>query len=413
MTKQSYDQLVDELIAADHAYWVQNQPIMSDYDYDLKMADLLEMESSRTKAGCLNRKDSPTQRLGADILEGFSKVAHETPMLSLENCYDHADLEKRLKVLGEDRVFCVEPKIDGLSLNLFYSGGTLMWAGTRGRDGVSGDDVSANARTIRSIPLKLEGLPKDSKVHVRGEVFLTFVTFKKLNEAKKEAGEQLLANPRNAAAGALKLLDSKECAKRHLSFVPYQVVSDDMSFIGSTHGKVLVWLMDQGFEVMNPVYPTQGVEETMDAVIRFEAVRKGLEFPTDGAVVKLNNLEARKEFANKGKSVGHSFAYKYAPPQAEMKLKFVTFQVGKTGIICPVGELFPTELDGSMVARVTLCNEGRMDDLGLTEGSVLTIRKAGEIIPECLGVAEQGYTCPGCGFVGTKYEQEIHHRNAG
>jgi DNA ligase (NAD+) len=402
-----YNQLVDQINRLDRAYWVDNKSSIPDAVYDRLVQQVLQMEQT---PGLQVRPDSPSQRRAGALTQGFVSRKHVKPMLSLEKCFDLEDLKHRVQTMATDTLFIIEPKIDGLSVDLRYDNGHLTQALTGGT-GVEGDDVTANIRTLRSVPLFLDfGYGEVPKVlHIRGEVHITFVDFQRMNERRTAAGLPLLANPRNAASGSLKLLDPMECARRPLRFTPYQIayatgwLPREMSRLTQ-----MSYFNDWGFAPLQPYFEARTPDEVAEMILKFEALRKNLPYPTDGAVVKLDSLLLQQRLGDGPVGPRWAFAYKYAPDQIETKLRGITVQVGKTGVLAPVAELEPVWLAGSTVARASLHNEAYILDLGLKIGDTVTIAKAGEIIPEVQSVlvgertgAEIDFTfpksCPRCG----------------
>ena len=409
-----HTRLCVELNEHNYNYYVLAQPTISDADYDAKMKQLQTLERQFPD---LRTPDSPTNRVGSDLLEGFEKHQHRVPMLSLDNIFEADELEQRLKELEvgaepEHCVWVVEPKIDGLSLDLLYENGLLVRAVTRG-NGEIGDDVTKNAKTIRSIPLRLKYrdsqmlVPKD--INIRGEVFMTFDDFSAVNQERSEAGEELLANPRNGAAGGLKQLDVAACARRRLSFIPYQVAwaSDDQPrpyFQDEQTG----WFASLGFRALTRPYEMVGFtsrQDLMNYIVRFEAMKRHLPYPTDGAVIKLNSIMNRGRFMPSSKSVRWGYAFKYAPETADTKLTAITIQVGRTGVLAPVAELEAVELSGTTVRRASLHNQDMISTMDICIGDTVTVQKAGEIIPQITKVSVKGHDrkpfvfpdrCPDC-----------------
>lgn len=402
--------LVSEIRQHDLDYYVLARPSLPDSEYDAKMRQLQGLERQFPE---LKTPDSPTHRVGSDLLEGFEKQAHRVPMLSLDNIFDGEVLEKQadefLPCVEPDKPFVVvEPKIDGLSLDLLYENGVLVRALTRG-NGEIGDDVTVNARTIKTVPLKLLGdVPRE--MNIRGEVFMYYKDFDYVNQIRSENGEEPLANPRNGAAGALKSLDPGACAQRRLTFIPYHLAwcSDD-----KPHPKyqdaMSGWFASLGFRSLvnaNEFAVCWTKDELCNFIIRFEALKRHLPYPTDGAVIKLNCFSMRNRFPASSKSVRWAYAYKYAPETADTKLNSITIQVSRTGVLAPVAELEPIELAGTVVRRASLHNQEMIRSMDICVGDTVTIQKAGEIIPQVLRVSVKGQNrqpfefpkrCPDCG----------------
>lgn len=416
--------LVQQIRDHDYSYYVLAKPTISDSAYDALMKQLVQLETSYPS---LKTDDSPSQRVGSDLVEGFEKRQHRVPMLSLDNIFDQEMLIKRLDELAEaakegEDIWVAEPKVDGLSLDLLYKNGVLVQAVTRG-DGETGDDVTHNARTIRSIPLRLSrpikmnhGLP--SEINIRGEVYMTFNDFQFVNFQRKNRNQELLANPRNGASGAMKQLDPSECRSRRLSFVPYHLPWASVDgFSPKTQMALHAWFGELGFRPLTRKGEAKAFskrDDVLEWIIDFAAKKKDLPYPTDGAVVKLNSIESRIRFPASSKSVRWAYAYKYAPDIAETKMNSITIQVGRSGILAPVAELEPVELSGTTVKRASLHNTDFIASMDLCVGDTVQVQKAGEIIPQVIGIAkklETGRTpyvfpkeCPSCGAEVVKAE---------
>lgn len=411
-TQADYDKLCRLVDHHNRLYYVEAKTEISDGEFDIMLRRLTAMEQQFPK---LRTAASPTMRVGGGLLSGFKSSNHIVPMLSIDNIFSVEDLSKRLDALAYPAnpgmaLWTVEPKVDGLSLSLFYRDGILQEALTRG-DGLSGDDVTANARTIRSIPLRLVSaqdeihIPK--VVHIRGEVFMTFKDFAAVNEQRKKEGKELLANPRNGAAGALKQLDTAECARRRLSFVPYHIAYNDSLEWDNVPQETLTQFLfpNVGFKTLEPVQSFANKDNLIEYISKFEAIRAHLPYPVDGAVIKVSDREARDKFGEGTKFVKWAYAYKYAAEEALTKLNSITIQVGRTGVLTPVAELEPVELSGSVISRASMHNRDRLTKLNVKEGDIVRIRKAGEIIPEIISVETRvpdgktfvfPLTCPSC-----------------
>ena len=409
-----YQELVYLINNHNHRYYVLSQPVVSDAEYDKLYCELQTLEAAHPE---LRQADSPTQRVGSDLLSGFKSVRHACPVLSLGNIFSIEDLDKRLDDLnyGSDTRWIVEPKIDGLSVILRFDKGLLVEGLTRG-NGEFGDDVTNNARTIKSIPLRLLGSPDKipEVLFVRGEIFIEFKVFMELNEERKKAGLELFANPRNAASGGLKLLDSRECARRRLSFIPYEIMTGDDKFLAALtddqHQITQTVLPGFGFQELSSVVSFSDKSELLDYITKFEALKARLPYPTDGAVVKIQSRAARTRWPDGTKDQKHSWAYKYQSETADTKLKSITIQVGRLGTLTPVANLEAITLDGSVIERATLCNRDYISRLGIDVGDIVKIQKAGTIIPQILSVTTKNlYICPNCRFRGTLKEQEEKH----
>jgi len=404
--------LTEQLRSHDYAYYVLAQPTISDQEYDRLYRELSDLELQFPE---LCTPDSPTQRVGGAPLKQFHPVQHLRPMMSLDNTYSQAEVREfvaRVQRLlpGAQLEWVVEPKVDGVAINLRYQKGKFTTGATRG-DGTTGDDITVNLRTIRSIPLTLRP-PKVGDIpetfEARGEVYLTKAGFEKINAERSRAGEDLFANPRNAAAGSLKQLDPRIVAKRPLDFVVYGVGVVEGNYRPQTQVEMLDWLRSLGFKMPERTWFCTSVEELLIAIDELDTIRKKFNYETDGAVIKLNSFAQREQVGVTSKAPRWAMAYKYAAEQAETKLKAITIQVGRTGALTPVAELEPVLLAGTVVKRATLHNEDELRRKDIRVGDTVTIEKAGEIIPAVIGVVltkrmgtETVFlfpkTCPECG----------------
>ena len=414
------EKLRDEIRRHDELYYVENSPEISDREYDLLLENLQKLEAEHPE---LITPDSPTQRVGGRPAEGFPEVVHTRQMLSLDNSYNIDELrafDERCRRLAEGRAldYVAELKIDGLSLSLQYEDGFLVRGVTRG-DGRIGEDVTQNARTIRSVPLRLKSEAKgiDTGLEVRGEAFIPRDVFERTNAEREEQGEPRFANPRNAAAGAIRQLDSRLVARRKLDMFAYDLlVSGRKPF--PTHWEALNWLEKAGFRVN----PHRKLCKTIDEVIDFanekEALRDDLGYEIDGLVVKVNSTALQDEFGNTSKAPRWAIAYKYPARQATTKVLDIVVQVGRTGALTPVANLEPVFLAGTTVSRATLHNEDEIKRLGVKIGDWVMIEKSGEIIPKVLSVitskrtgAEKPFkppkNCPVCGGLISRPEGEV------
>ena len=401
-TAIAYD-LREKLEKASYAYYVLDDPIMDDAEYDRLFRDLRQLEKEHPE---LWTPDSPTNRIGAPPLEAFKPFPHETPMLSLENAMNEEERMAFLKKTAEaipvtqQIVYVAEPKMDGLSLELVYEEGLLLRAGTRG-DGIVGEDVTENARTIRNIPLRISD-PRH--ITVRGEVVMERAVFEKLNAQKIGAGEKPYANPRNAAAGALRQLDSRETAKRPLKFYAYYLAIDPDYGTIKTYMESREKLEDFGFDL--PAEFLLLPKEIERIFGHFRDNRTALPFEIDGVVLKVNSFEYQNRLGSTGHHPRWAIACKFDPEEAVTALKSITYQVGRTGAITPVAELEPVGVGGVLVRRATLHNEDQMKAKRIRIGDKCIVRRAGEVIPEVvrmfndLAVGEYPVfptTCPSCG----------------
>jgi len=386
-------QLVEEIRRHDHAYYVLAEPTIRDQDYDRLYHELLDLE---TRFPQLISPDSPTQRVGGQPLKSFQPVRHLQPMTSLDNTYSQGEVREfvnRVQRLlpNEDLDWVVEPKIDGVAINLRYERGTFAIGATRG-DGTTGDDITVNLKTVRSLPQKLHHDPikretPGETLEVRGEVYLTKKGFEKLNAERKAAGEETFANPRNATAGSLKQLDPRIVAKRPLDIVLYGV-GEMRGVPGApkTQADLLAWLKNRGFKTPEKTWQCRSADELMEAIAELDRLRRNLAYETDGAVIKLNSFTQRERVGFTAKAPRWAIAYKYAAEQAETALKDITIQVGRTGALTPVAELEPVFLAGSTISRATLHNADYIRQKDIRIGDTVTIEKAGEVIPAVVDV---------------------------
>jgi DNA ligase (NAD+) len=422
--KARHAQLVEEIRRHDHAYYVLAQPTINDREYDRLYHELLDLEKQFPQ---LVTPDSPTQRVSGQPLKEFKQVQHSQPMLSLDNTYSQEDVRDFVnrvqKLLPDEKLeWIVEPKIDGLAVNLRYEQGVFTCGSTRG-DGTTGDDITSNLKTIRSIPARLHSRTGVSPVpagvdrrdacptllEARGEVYLTKSGFEKLNAERKAAGEEVFANPRNAAAGTLKQLDPRIAAKRPLDIVVYGLGQvEGAPEQPPQHDQMLAWLKSLGFKTPDKTWPCRSAKELVAAINELDAVRHKFAYETDGAVIKLNSFAQREIAGFTSKAPRWSIAYKYAAEQAETLLKDITVQVGRTGALTPVAELEPVFLAGSTISRATLHNEDYIRQKDIRIGDTVTIEKAGEVIPAVVDVVLTRRTgketsfrfpaqCPECG----------------
>lgn len=415
--KVRHAELAEEIRRHDHAYYVLAQPTISDRDYDRLYHELLDLEKQFPE---LVTPDSPSQRVGGEPLKEFKPVRHLVPMLSLDNTYSQQELRDFVsrvqRILPEETLdWMVEPKVDGVAINLRYENGVFTCGATRG-DGSTGDDITPNLKTIRSIPQRLHGKNFPKLLEARGEVFLTKAGFEKLNAERKAAGEETFANPRNAAAGSLKQLDSRIVAKRPLDIVVYGLGSvEGTSAQPQTHDELLAWLKALGFKTPEWTRHCKSPDELVAAIDNLDQVRKKFPYETDGAVVKLNSYAQRERAGFTAKAPRWAIAYKYAAEQAETKVLDIMITVGRTGAITPTAVLEPTFLAGSTISRATLHNEDYIRKKDVRIGDTVTIEKAGEVIPKVVDVVltkrvgtEQVFqypkTCPECG---SKVQKEI------
>ena len=415
-------ELSKELRKHNHSYYVLSKPTISDYDFDMKLSRLNKLEQENPS---LLSPDSPTQRVGGDITEKFEKVAHSSPMLSLSNSYNKEDIqewaERAVKLTGNEELeYTLELKYDGVAISLHYEEGQLIKAVTRG-DGNTGEDVTTNVKTIKSIPLKLHGDYPD-KFEIRGEIFLPHVSFEKLNKTREEEGESLYANPRNTASGTLKSQDSKIPASRGLDCFLYYLVLDKTPYQG--HFESLEKAGEWGFKVPQEKLKYVAKSTTVDGVMEFIGYwnneRKKLPFEIDGIVIKVNSYQLQDEMGLTAKSPRWAIAYKFKAENLSTQLLEITYQVGRTGAITPVANLEPLLLAGTTVKRASLHNQDQIEKLGIHEKDFVFVEKGGEIIPKVTNVdldkrladakpVEFISTCPECHTALVRKDGEAHH----
>lgn len=368
----------------DVLYYQHAQPEITDRAYDALLQELIDLETAHPE---LRTIDSPTQRVGGAPIADFVTVEHRTPMLSLANSYTREevlDFDRRVREgLGIDSVsYVCELKYDGVAMSLTYENGVLVMGATRG-DGERGDDVTANVRTIRSIPLSLATSDIRNAV-VRGEVYMLEKTFLEINQRAEEAGDKLYANPRNLTAGTLKQKDSAMAASRKLEFVAYYLETSDRTI--TTHADSITTLAEMGFVTGRSVQTCATIDEVLQFIDRWASERDTLPFQIDGIVVKVNTIAHQRELGAVARSPRWAFAYKYEAQKARTTLLDITLQVGRTGVVTPVAELQPTLLAGSTISRATLHNEDFVQELGLCVGDTVVIEKGGDVIPKVSGV---------------------------
>ena len=431
-----------ELQEANYKYYVENAPTLSDYVFDQKLRRLQDLEALHPD---MHDPNSPTQKVGSDLGDeamkregeeakgkkrktkgkGFEQVAHKHPMLSLSNSYSREEIADWIGKLPTDVEIVCELKYDGLSISLWYENGVLTKALTRG-DGVKGDNVIDNIRTIASIPQHLPiancQLPiANTFLELRGEVLLPWAAFERLNKEREAQEEPLFANPRNAASGTLKLQDANEVAKRGLDCYLYYMLGDSLP--ADTHYERLQVAKQWGFPISDSVKVCHGIEEVMEYIAYWDVERKNLPVATDGIVLKVNNIAQQEELGYTAKSPRWAIAYKFPAEKQLTRLNAITYQVGRTGVVTPVANLEPVQLSGTMVQRATLHNEDFIRQLDIREGDMVWVEKGGEIIPKVVGREEKGerreakgkvYTfptnCPECGAKLVRVEGEAAWR---
>lgn len=413
------DQLRRELERAGYEYYVLDKPTMSDYDYDHKLRRLEELEQAHPETVT---PDSPTQRVGGQALSSFEPVRHRVPLESLQDVFDFDEVrafDQRVQSAVAGAVYVVEPKVDGLSVALEYENGLFVRGATRG-DGQVGEDVTANLRTVRSIPLRVDGAPEH--LIVRGEVFMPKKVFHTLNDERERRGEALFANPRNAAAGSLRQQDPKIAAQRKLDILVFNVQwSDGVAF--QTHEETLDYLAQKGFKVI-PHKLCTTMDQVTERITQIGEDRDQFSFDIDGAVVKVNDLSQRAVLGSTAKFPRWAAAYKYPPEVKPSRLIDIVVQVGRTGVLTPKAVLEPVRLAGTTVTSATLHNQDFISDKDIRIGDTVLVRKAGEIIPEVLSVVldkrpadSRPYflpkTCPVCGAPVERDEDGAHMRCTG
>ncbi len=411
-TQQQINQLVKELNDHNYRYYVLAETVISDFEFDMQLEKLAALEKEFPE---FVQPDSPTQRVGGTITSEFTSAKHTYPMLSLSNTYSESELrefdERVRKLIDGKYEYICELKFDGLSISLTYENGLLTRALTRG-DGERGDDVTTNIKTIRSIPLRLVGTGFPDTFEVRGEIILPRPGFDKMNLERIEIGENPFANPRNAAAGSLKLQDSAEVARRPLDGYMYYALGESLTFL--THRQSLQTLAAWGFKISDKTALCQSMDEVIDFIKKMGRERDKLTFDIDGIVIKVNSLEQQQALGFTAKSPRWAIAYKYKAEQVTTQLVSIDYQVGRTGVVTPVANLKPVQLAGTVVKRASLHNADIIAKLDVRIGDYVFAEKGGEIIPKIIGVdlsrrdlfSEQVVfieTCPECG---TKLERE-------
>lgn len=412
--------LREQLHEHNYKYYVLNQPDISDQEFDFLMHELQDLEAKHPE---LYDANSPTQRVGSDLNQNFTQVAHKYPMLSLANTYNEQDVADWYEsvsrgLAGEPFEVCCEMKYDGLSISLTYVDGKLVSGVTRG-DGVHGDDVTANVKTIRCIPLVLkEGTGYPKEFEIRGEILMPWKVFEQLNAEREAAEEPLFANPRNAASGTLKSQNSKLVASRRLDAYLYYLLGDNLPAEG--HYENLQAAAHWGFKISQGMKKVSSLEEIYDFINYWDTERKNLPVATDGIVLKVNSLRQQRALGYTAKSPRWAIAYKFKAERACTRLNEVTYQVGRTGAVTPVANMDPVQLAGTVVKRATLNNEDFIRSFDLHIGDYVYVEKGGEIIPKIVGVAVEKRqqdavpvefikTCPECGTPLVRYEGEAAH----
>lgn len=400
-------------------YYVQNAPVISDMEFDALMHELIGLEAAHPE---LADPNSPTQRVGSDLSKGFQQAEHKYPMLSLDNTYSEQEVreffERVSGLLNEPFEICCELKYDGLSISLIYEDGRLVQAVTRG-DGVKGDIVTDNARTIKCIPLVLQPGSYPKKFEIRGEVLMPWTSFEKLNSEREAQEEALFANPRNAASGTLKLQNPQEVSRRQLDSYLYYLLGEELPCDG--HYENMMEAQKWGFKVSDHMKKCSTIQEVLDYINYWDTERRNLPVATDGIVLKVNSMRQQRNLGFKAKSPRWAIAYKFQAEKQLTRLNSVSFQVGRTGAVTPVANLDPVQLSGTIVRRATLHNADIIKGLDLHIGDMVYVEKGGEIIPKITAVDLDSRTmlmgepvrfasvCPECGAKLVRYEGEAAH----
>ena len=416
--EQQIQNLRNELNAHNYNYYVLDNATISDFDFDIKLKTLQELEAKHPEFFDAN---SPTQRVGGEVTKNFDTIPHDYRMYSLDNSYSKEDLqdwETRIKKQIDGNVqYTCELKYDGASISLTYENGMLQKAVTRG-DGFQGDNVTANIRTIKSVPLQLKGTDYPQKFDIRGEIVLPFEGFNKMNEERIEIGEEPYRNPRNTASGSLKLQDSAEVAKRPLECMLYNLTGSNLGI--NSQFESLEKARQWGFKVPNAAKVANSIDEVLEFIDYWNVHRHELPYETDGVVIKVNSLQQQEELGYTAKAPRWAMAYKFKAEQVSTKLNSITYQVGRTGAITPVANLEPVELAGTTVKRASLHNADQIEKLDIRVGDEVYVEKGGEIIPKILGVdltkrplnskpTDYIEHCPECATQLVRQEGEAQH----
>lgn len=425
--QQQIDQLRQNLRRYEYEYHVLDNPTIPDAEYDRLFHQLKALEATHPE---LITADSPTQRVGAKPLSGFAQIRHEIPMLSLDNAFSDEEfyafvkrIEDRLICLPEPLTFCCEPKLDGLAVSILYVNGVLTQAATRG-DGTTGEDITANIRTIRNIPLQLLMDNPPARLEVRGEVFMPHEGFERLNQQALEKGEKTFANPRNAAAGSLRQLDPKITSKRPLVLNAYGIGIAEGVDLPNTHYDRLQWLKSIGIPVNPEIRLCNGTDEVLDFYRDIQNKRSSLGYDIDGTVLKINDIALQEKLGFISKAPRWAIAYKFPAQEELTRLNDVEFQVGRTGAITPVAKLEPVFVAGVTVSNATLHNGDEIERLDIAIGDTVVIRRAGDVIPQIIGVLHDRRpadarpiifpkTCPVCDSAIVRIEGEAVARCTG
>ncbi|WP_136066082.1 NAD-dependent DNA ligase LigA [Modicisalibacter radicis] len=415
------NRLRSELDDANYRYYVLDDPELTDADYDRRLRRLQEIEQAHPE---LVTPDSPTQRVGASPAEGFAEVEHAVPMLSLDNAFDEGEVEAFVKRINDrlergddDLAFCCEPKLDGLAVSLVYERGRLISGATRG-DGRTGEGITSNLRTLKSIPLKLRGTAIPELLEVRGEVYMSHSGFEALNARAREEGSKVFANPRNAAAGSLRQLDPRITARRPLEFCAYQAARIDEGQAAGSHSALMARLRELGFRTSPELAVVEGAEGVLDYCHALGDKRERLDYDIDGVVLKVDDLRAQRELGFVARAPRWAIAYKFPAQEQATRLNDVEFQVGRTGAITPVARLEPVTVAGVTVSNASLHNADEIARLGVMIGDRVVIRRAGDVIPQVVRVLDDERPddareiafpdrCPVCGSEVERIEGEV------
>jgi DNA ligase (NAD+) len=402
--KKQIQKLRDEINYHNYQYYVENNPVISDYEYDML---LKQLEALETQYPDLITPDSPTQRVGGEPAKGFTTVEHKIPMLSLDNAYSYEELQEfdeRVKKVVTDVEYICEPKIDGVSISLIYENGVFKRGATRG-DGIKGDDITSNLRTIRSIPLRLQGSELQN-AEIRGEVYFPISSFKKFNKEQEKKGEQVFANPRNAAAGSLRQLDPRIVASRPLDTYLYYISYADKDFKSQQNS--LETLRTAGFRVNPLIKKTGSIQEAILYCKSLETKRESLDYEIDGVVLKVNSFTQQRQLGSTIKHPRWAIAFKFTAKQATTRLKDIVIQVGRTGTLTPVAILEPVQVGGVTVSRATLHNFDELKRKDIRIGDMVLVERSGDVIPQVVKSISEKRTgeekaraiprkCPVCG----------------
>jgi DNA ligase (NAD+) len=416
--EKEIEKLSKEIEEHNYKYYALATPSISDYEFDMLLEKLVKLEKEHPE---LIKPDSPSQRVGGAITKEFNQVKHKYPMISLANTYSEEELrdfdERVQKAIGGHVEYVCELKYDGVAISLIYRNGKLNHAITRG-DGVQGDDVTTNVKTIRSIPLTLKGHGYPEEFEVRGEIFIPLKIFEQINKERVDIGEEPFANPRNSAAGTLKMQDSAEVAKRRLDSTAYYLLGENLPF--TTHYQSIETIKKWGFKVSEYVEVVKNMDEVHNFIKKWEKKRHDLPFDIDGIVIKVNSLKHQQTLGFTAKSPRWAVAFKYKAENAATVLKSISFQVGRTGVITPVANLEPVLLAGTVVKRASLHNADIIHKLDVRVGDTVFVEKGGEIIPKITGVDVNKRSadtkpfhfithCPECGAQLVREEGEANH----